>query len=289
MYNPTSFTRLVIVAANFLLLSSSSLAQFKLSDLKELVESEEPKTASEPVEAVVSSPVEQLAREDFWKSAKIGAILGGVAGAVYGYEKSKDKEYDSKEDEIRGRTEETLKYAAVGAAVGGLAGGAVGKVAGDRRKHYATEHEFLEAEIFAADQAIANQKEKISDMDKDLASSKKEINELEKRFEADKNITRKAEKKLKKLNGEIEKNAKALAAYKDSIEYLEYSLETTKLVEEASDQEIKEWEGKKQDLTVRKSQLENQYATLQNYDQGLAEQSGRVVALLKRAEEKEAS
>lgn len=161
----------------------------------------------------VSSPVEQLGKEDISKSKSVGAVLGGVIAAVYC-----NKKYGS--------------MAAVACGIGGgWAGGQLGQLVGTgiaiRRYQYATEYEFLESEIKASETAIKTRQQQLDEADDVIKALEKEASNLAETSQRTEQEIIKAEKIQEDINAKIEEQKILEERYTGSIAYLDNAIETS--------------------------------------------------------------
>ncbi len=200
------------------------------------------------------SPVDKLAQQDVVISTMVGAGIGAVVGAIIGNQSGNAAE-----------------GAAIGAALGAGTGLVVGNIAADRRKSFATQEEFLDAEIAAAERAVDKKSAEIAKLETDLETSTTEIDALVKARDGNLDVEAEARRKLAQVNAVIKNNNQTLKQYDDSVTYLE-----TVITESDADQTPERLAS----LQAKQASLKEQYARLHQVNDGMVDQAERLAALL---------
>ncbi len=210
------------------------------------------------------SPLEELATDDILISTGTGAVVGGVLGYIKGGEKG----------------------AYIGAALGALGGFAVGNIAAERRKDYATESDFLDAEIASANTAVSTKEAQLAQLDAQIVSNKREITGLEQRFYRNENILEEAQDKYEEISAQIDENEETQIKYQNSIEYLDSIVNKQNTESAAQKSEIAKLESQRASLIQKRSELTNQYAKLNGLNEKLKVEQNRLSALIAKAKTK---
>jgi len=172
--------------------------------------------------------------------------------------------------------------AIVGGVVGSKVGEAIGHTVAQRRRQYASEHEFLESEIRATGAAIAIREEKLAAMDHENRQRKDDIAQLEVSTQDRKKVSKSAKKLLAWVEKRIAENKILLDDYQGALEYLDQTLNTSTLSLEAmaNEERTAQWEKKKTALTEKRGELALQYSQLQGVGESLEQDKARLSELV---------
>lgn len=212
--------------------------------------------------AQTESPLNTLAKNDIVVGTAAGAIFGGLLGA--GICKLKGGNVG--------------KCAVMGAVSGAVAGFVVGAVAKERREEYSSEAEFLDSEIASADTALSTKEAQLVELEEDLVKVERDVAKLEKRYKDNKRGSRKIKKKKNQIDKTIEKNQEIAGQYQDSIDYLDQILDTPPSAE--SEAETQALLDQREQLAVKREDLQIQHARLLNIGNGYSDYAGRLQVLL---------
>ncbi|GAB2699669.1 hypothetical protein [Aliiglaciecola aliphaticivorans] len=167
----------------------------------------------------VSSPIEQLGKEDIATSKTIGQVVGGIA-LGYGCHK--------KVGNMPFRSKAIAACVAVGMKAGIVFGEYVGEAIRVRRLAYASEYEYLDSEITASESAIETRQSA-------LEKTQTEIEEARARMEALKakaSLTAAEIEEAKKLKADtkarLDESLLLKNRYDDTLVYLDNALDESK-------------------------------------------------------------
>tara|TARA_B100001971_G_C18257412_1_gene583369 strand:+ start:2162 stop:2914 length:753 start_codon:yes stop_codon:yes gene_type:complete len=226
----------------------------------------DPKPSDQPatVEQVVT-PVQDLARQDVLKSV----VVGAVAGAATAYTITEATGGDDSE-----------KWALIGAGVGAVGGLIAGNVAAKRRKAFASEQAYLEAEISDTKVAISSKEQQIVEAEARVRATQQTITDLQKRQAANEDISEAIQVELTQLGFDIKEYEATLARYEASLEYLEESLGKSKKREADTAHEKAEVEALQAQLSRERGKLLGQFNRLNGIKES-AEKSQQVLIAMK--------
>lgn len=214
------------------------------------------------------SPIEQLAKEDIRKATTIGNYLGMITGgsaAVY-FCKKNSRACDNKEVRIA-VVGVMLK---LGSNIGSSIGGEIGETAANRRRAYASEHDYLESEIQASERAIAVREEDILETNNDIEMSRQRITELTEKDELTRNEIKEAKKIKKNLKRKVEKNNTLMVQYNEKIAYLDHSLATSEKSANDKKEDKDLWKKKHASLQEKRDALMAQRDAVEDQNGQLA-------------------
>ena len=213
----------------------------------------------------VATPVQDLARQDVLKSV----VVGAVAGAATAYTIT----------EVTGG-DDSEKWALIGAGVGAVGGLFAGNVAAKRRKAFASEQAYLEAEISDTKVAISSKEQQIVEAEARVQATQQTIADLQKRRAANEDISEAIQIELTQLDSDIKEYDATLARYEASLEYLEESLEKSKKREADTAHEKAEVEALQAQLSSERGKLLGQFNRLNGIKES-AEKSQQVLIAMK--------
>jgi hypothetical protein len=216
--------------------------------------------APEPVEADNASPVEQLAREDISKATTIGKVTGGVIGGTTGNVVC-NKNEDCRNNSAY-RTVVLAASTAGGVVIGEAIGKQIGETAANRRRAYASEHEYLESEISASEKAIAVREKDIESNALEIERTRKRIAELEARQSLTQSEIDEAKNLKKQLKAETDRNNTLIVQYNEKIAYLDHALKTSEESAKAKQEDIELWQKKHGSLQEKRDTLLKQRDTV---------------------------
>ncbi|MEP4889050.1 MAG: hypothetical protein ABJV04_03415 [Aliiglaciecola sp.] len=210
---------LLLVTMSCSLIAFQGHAQFSLGSIFGDDEEKDKNTQNQTEDLSdfdVSSPVEQLAKEDISTSKTIGQVVGGIA---LGYACHK------KLGNIPFRSQAIGSCVLLGMKGGVSLGEYVGKAIAVRRLSYATEYEFLESEITASETAIETRQSALEKTQLEIEQTRVRIDQLK----AKQSLTAAEIKEAKKLKAEtearLEESLTLKDRYTDTLEYLDSALE----------------------------------------------------------------
>lgn len=166
----------------------------------------------------VSSPVEELAKEDIKTSQTIGQVVGGLAGLYI---------CNRKIGNIPGRNAAITACTVGGAWLGGQIGENVGGAIAIRRLKYASEYEFLDSEIKASESALTTREAKLEQTKADIASAEKRISTLQKNAALTEAQKKEALALKADVTARMEDNAKQKELYDGILKYQDELLESS--------------------------------------------------------------
>lgn len=273
--------QLLAAVAGLLFLYASHIASADifgdLKKFKDLIETAEevpeepvPMPEAEPhldlvnTGASTSSPLDQLAGQDVLTGTLTGAALGAAIGALADGSDGAKK----------------------GALIGAAAGFVAGNVAAQRRKQFASEDAFLDAEIQAAENAVTTKEGQLTTLDTELASTRRKVAMLEYRFEQNEDITAEAEQEMQALSARIAENDQTAEQYQNSIDYLDEVLRTSEAESLAKSEDRATWEEREATLIAKRSDLNQQYARLTGINDGMKNEQLMLAGLLQKAKDR---
>lgn len=206
------------------------------------------------------SPVDRLAGNDIMKGALFGAATGGVLACIF----SEDCK---------------TKSVLIGATAGGVAGAVAGKIAADRRAHYNTESQYLEAEIASANNAISKKNNEIASLETQTSQANDEVKDLERRHAQNINVSKEASEKRGEIEAQIAHNNEILAEYEESIAYLNESIKESEKRVGKTEAEKKEIAALRSQLANKRDEISAQYARLNGINEDLEMQNKRLLAM----------
>ncbi|GAB5501158.1 MAG: hypothetical protein PsegKO_34690 [Pseudohongiellaceae bacterium] len=207
-----------------------------------------------------ASPVSQLGGNDVVVGTVSGAAIGATIGAL-----------------IDGR-----KGAARGALIGGGVGFAAGAIAADRRARFASESEFLDDEINAAELALERQEGRIQNTRRSIAASEREISSLAVRAKRSDQEIAELRATKRELDSQIDRINSDIEGYERAIAYVDAVLSEDLQALELDSAERTKAEEKRRELTRKRNDLQDQYAQVLGVKDLLIEQRSE---LLTRAPE----
>ena len=234
--------------------------------VEELPKNLEAEVQPDQVEPAVQtrSPLDQLAGNDVLTATLTGAAVGAAIGAI----------------------SDGSDGAKKGALIGGAAGFIAGNVAAQRRKEFASEDAFLDAEIKAAENAVSTKEEQLATLETELDSTRRRIAVLEYRFEQNEDITVEAEKEFQALTEQVRSNEQTAQNYQNSIDYLDEVLSTSEAESAAKAEEKEAWEEREATLIAKRADLNQQYARLTGINDDMNRERTLVAGLVKKAKER---
>lgn len=222
---------------------------------------------------VAPSPLDELAEQDVNSSRRtgqtVGAVIGGVLGGVLG--RNRDSEAE--------RVVAIVGGAGAGYMLGGRVGEAMGQRAAERRRAYAREHEFLEAEIAASERAIAAQQQSIDSTEEDIVATESRIAQLEDGSDMTRAQLAEARTLKADLEQRIAENETLMASYQEKLTYLTHVLETSEADADATAEEVAMHEQRYATLVEKKDNLLAQY-------EGLEARNGKLIASVEDLEQR---
>lgn len=204
-----------------------------------------------------NTPLDELARNDIIIATTGGIALGAVVGALIGGKKG----------------------ALIGAGSGAVAGLIAGNVAANRRRQFASEQEYLDAEIASAQNAITTKEGQLQQLEINQKQMSREIDELEIRHRQNQNVQKQARNQLEELDNQIQNNKATAVRYQESIAYLDETLKTTKSQASTTREEKENMEGQVAALTGKREELNAQYARLLNVNEQMEDDRMRLAKL----------
>jgi hypothetical protein len=212
--------------------------------------------------AVVSpnTPIEALARQDVANGKNIGALVGAGIGGIIGNNTQLGVEHGVQ----------------LGAIAGSLSGEIVGKVVAKRRLQYASEKQYLESEIGSAGRAISKKQAQLGSLKNRVAETRQEISNMERRDRQNQDVTAEAQGKVRELDTIIANNEVSLAKYKDTINYLDETLATSR-----KQPDTKGLETQRNQLIAQRSQVQSQFRSLQGINDNAKTARARARVLAK--------
>lgn len=237
-----------------------------LEDARKKAEAKLKKKASIPASTEVpskpaaqnsgGSPVDQLAEKDISNATFIGNVAGIAGGAILGNKLCGNSKHCKNNKQIN-----QLMVAAMmklGSDVGSKFGKEIGEAAANRRKSYATEHDYLESEISASENAITVREEGIQSTNSEISSTRARIKELEAKESLTRSEISEAKKLRKSLEEQVETNNNLVVQYNEKIAYLDYALNTSEENAEAKKEDKAMWQKKHASLTEKRDALVKQ-------------------------------
>lgn len=204
-----------------------------------------------------NSPISALARQDVANATRWGAIIGFVA-----------HEFIPKGHKIG-----NVEVRDLVPVVTTMAGHAFGEMIAKRRLQYASEKEYLESEIAATKNAISKKRQQISSLKEKVSQTRREISEMERRKRNHQNVASEARSKVDDLNNTIANITVALSKYKETINYLDESLATSRRRPNPGPGA----EAKRNELIAQRGQVQAQFHELQGVKQNAINARQRAV------------
>jgi len=199
------------------------------------------------------TPIEQLAKNDVNTMVMAGAVVGGVTGAWWG--DKKDKPFEG---------------AAIGATLGAAIGKQVGQTAANRRKKYASEIAFLDAEISSTNKAIAARRSQVTETRSQSSRTRSAANRLRNQSNPD---TSSVKNSLKEADTMIAENNSTINNYRVAIAYLDKVIASSSAQKDASGSS---WRKRVSTLQQKRSALISQARELGGANETLARERSRI-------------
>ena len=204
-----------------------------------------------------NSPLDTLAQRDVLIGAAVGATSGAIIGGVI--------------DGTRGTI--------IGTVIGTAVGAVVGDIAAQRRRQFASEVEFQDAEIASAESAISSKERQLASLEANIEKMKTDINGLEQRVKRNEDVSKEAQQRYDDLSAQIQNNEQIAVGYKNSLDYLDEILKRNRAEAAKAGADREALEDRAVELNEKKIELTAQYARLNGITDQLREQQTRLESL----------
>ena len=206
-----------------------------------------------------NSPIEALARQDVANGRNVGALGGAAIGAVVGQNTKLGRENGMR----------------LGYIVGSFTGQQIGQIVATRRLQYDSEKAYIEAEIAATQRAISSKSQQIRSLREKMNQTRRDISELERKHRSNQDVTAEANRKVSVLDGIIANNEASLSKFKDTINYLDEAIATSR----KRPDKTPGLEAERNNLIAKKDEVQSQFRSLQNINEDAKSARSRARAL----------
>ena len=220
-----------------------------------------------PRSLAVTTPVEDLARQDVVKFRDAGIFIGKLASFLM--ENFFDKNHRFPRELYRQIP-----------VVTGLLGQSVGNVVANRRRAYASEYDYINSEVQSAQKAINRKQDQISSLRSQQASVANQVHSLQAETRHNHNVSAKAASLLEKVNGQIEQNEKLIAKYHDAVLYLDTAIRTSQKATKQS----ASVEQQRNLLATKRTALKRQFEDVNHLNRDLRQSRESLIRIAKSGE-----
>lgn len=216
----------------------------------------------------VSSPVEELGKEDISTARTVGQVIGAIVGGYACYKKFDGNKF----------------LMATCAAFGGIAGDKLGKYIGEaiaiRRMNYASNYEFLESEIEASENAIKTREDELAATKLNITTMEDRVELLKSKASLTKAEIAEATALLSEVKALREENEMLETRYDETLLYLDSALEDSEEEIASLTEDKAKTQQAHEELLAKRNQLSMQLASIQTQSSQLDEQSTALTSLI---------
>lgn len=203
------------------------------------------------------SPLERKANEDRENMMVAGAAVGAVVGGVIGHQ-----------------SDEAKRGALIGGGAGALVGRGMGEIVAQRRLEFGSEREYIENEISAAKEFLAEQRERNATILDEVEATRSRIRKLRAGRLDERAQSEEQQRLMDDLQDDVRRYAAERGQVTQAVRYLEEILASSKADDDETAERIAQLREQLDQLKRQQQQLAQATEYVEDEQQRLAQHGG---------------